>query len=307
MTSTLRATFFFLFLGLAFSIVFASPTPARSEGSSGTISGYAWSDTIGWVSLRGATYGLAVASNGALSGYAWSDNLGWISANPSDLAGCPESPCTARIADGRILGWLRALAGGSTESGGWDGFISLSGSNYGVTQSGATISGYAWGATNVGWLNFDATTDFLACAETQGYFCDGSISKHRDSQCVVTATQCSYLCAEDIGICVPPPAPTYVSGGTLRIDPRIVNHGKTVKVSWAVEHADTCTVTENNPSINDSWSGITSQSATCTAFGNGCKSSEIAEQTTYTLHCTGEGGTFTDTATVTLNPSWNER
>src|SRR3989338_5679677 len=119
-----------------------------------SLSGYAWSDNIGWVSLSGSGYGISADSNGKLSGYAWSDNIGWITANESELSGCPQNPCRAKINGNAFSGWLRALANG----GGWDGWISLSGNSpsYGVTQnqSTAALSGYAWGSTVVGWLDF---------------------------------------------------------------------------------------------------------------------------------------------------------
>lgn len=133
--------------------------------STSSITGYAWSDTIGWLSFNGSGYGLSVNSSGVISGYAWSDNIGWVSANSSDLSGCPSSPCTATIdSGGNFEGWFRAIEGGTAQSGGWDGFISLSGSGYGPErQSGGDISGYAWGSDVVGWLNFAyASTDYLA-------------------------------------------------------------------------------------------------------------------------------------------------
>lgn len=138
---------------------------ASAQGSGSTVTGYAWSDTVGWMSLSGGSYGISVSSTGTLSGYAWSDTIGWVSANTSDLSGCPSAPCTASIdSNGAMRGWLKALSGGSAQSGGWDGFISLSGSNYGpVRQSNGTFSGYAWGDINVGWLDFRyATTNYQA-------------------------------------------------------------------------------------------------------------------------------------------------
>lgn len=136
----------------------------RVHATSGSLAGYAWSDTIGWISLSGSTYGISVANDGTLSGYAWSDTIGWISANISDLSGCPLGSCTATLgSDGVLSGWLRAVSGGTAESGGWDGFISLSGTGYGPTRAeDGSFSGYAWGSDVVGWLDFQyATTDVL--------------------------------------------------------------------------------------------------------------------------------------------------
>jgi hypothetical protein len=136
-----------------------------AQGSTFPISGYAWSDTIGWISFNGGSYGLSVDESGTISGYAWSDNIGWISANAADLVGCPSGTCTANMdGDGVMTGWLRALSGGTSQSGGWDGFISLSGTGYGpVRQVDGSFAGYAWGDTVVGWVNFSyASTNYMA-------------------------------------------------------------------------------------------------------------------------------------------------
>jgi hypothetical protein len=126
---------------------------AVTADQSGPITGYAWSDTIGWVDLNCANtdtcsipFGFTSYENGVVSGHAWSDNVGWISANASDLSGCPAEPCSARISSDEFSGWVRALSGGTDQSGGWDGFISLSGPAYGITQSAeGSLSGFAWG------------------------------------------------------------------------------------------------------------------------------------------------------------------
>lgn len=141
--------------GIALSALFAQPHNALSQSGSASLTGYAWSDTIGWISFSGSNYGITVDNNGKLSGYAWSDNIGWISANDADLAGCPSNPCTAKFNNSQLNGWMKALAGGSSGSGGWDGWISLSGSGYGVTKSSVgVVSGFAWGSTVVGWVDF---------------------------------------------------------------------------------------------------------------------------------------------------------
>ena len=120
------------------------------------LSGYAWSDNIGWVSLSGTNYGVSVDSSDNLSGYAWSDNIGWIQFGGLDTGSMPSGSGTqkknAQINGNNLKGWIRALSNG----GGWDGWISLSGSGYGVSQSPSTaaLTGYAWGSTVVGWLDF---------------------------------------------------------------------------------------------------------------------------------------------------------
>lgn len=96
-----------------------------------------------------------------LSGYAWSENIGWISFNPADWgATCPPGAnCQPRLVGSDFSGWARALANG----GGWDGWISLNcansgacaANNYKVSLSGTDFTGWAWGSDVIGWLSFN--------------------------------------------------------------------------------------------------------------------------------------------------------
>lgn len=283
------------------AILFVYPQITESQGTAGPITGYAWSDTTGWISLSGGTYGLTAGTDGTITGYAWSDNLGWISANAADLTGCPVAPCSARISGGAFAGWLRAIAGNTAQSGGWDGFISLSGAGYGVTQVGNVVDGYAWGDTNVGWVDFNAQTTYEACSATQGYYCSANVSMHRSAQCVETVNQdCSlagagWFCGDN-GLCVAPPAPSCVGGTCLTLTPRLIAPGQRVQLSWNVIDASSCTVTEDNPDVTDSWNALSLTAS----------SSPLSQATTYTLTCTGDGGNLTDSATVSLRPAWTE-
>src|SRR3989338_2718317 len=155
-----RGISYALTLVLAATISLAVFSGRSSASVSGAMGGYAWSDTIGWISLSGSNYGLSIDGSGKLSGYAWSDNIGWITANESELSGCPSNPCRAKWNGNQLAGWLKALAGGTSSSGGWDGWISLSGSNYGVVDNNGVISGYAWGSDVVGWVDFSYATAF---------------------------------------------------------------------------------------------------------------------------------------------------
>jgi hypothetical protein len=165
--TTTKAFYSLLVLGVAtalFALV-GIPQLTRSQTAAGPIGGYAWSDTIGWIDLNcenlgdcTPAFGLSVDDDGNITGLAWSDNIGWVSARPSDLAGCPQSPCSARITSTGLEGWLRATSGNTAQSGGWDGFISLSGPDYGVTGTIATgFSGFGWGSIVVGWTEFALT------------------------------------------------------------------------------------------------------------------------------------------------------
>jgi PKD repeat protein len=150
-------------------ISFLNFTSLTKAGSEHNTFGYAWSDNIGWISFNNTSdgsnvgYGVNVnTSDGKLSGYAWSDNIGWISFNESDLSGCPQSPCQARVdspgqlgkSNVNIKGWARALA----YDGGWDGWLRF---DHGQTNEpyidvNGDWHGWAWSDMVVGWISFNS-------------------------------------------------------------------------------------------------------------------------------------------------------
>ncbi|MDD5145931.1 MAG: hypothetical protein PHF44_03775 [Candidatus Pacebacteria bacterium] len=102
-------------------------------------------------------------TSGELSGYAWSDTLGWLSFNRGDTGVPPASPYNgseAYIAKKSLLnitGWAKFLSTG----GSWDGWIKFScdgdecaTSNFQTYFTGDYIGGYGWGSDVVGWLWF---------------------------------------------------------------------------------------------------------------------------------------------------------
>ncbi len=154
----MKKTFFILFLSLFLVSLFI--LNQVWAGTDDNVSGYAWSDNIGWVSFNctnqgtcgTADYGVNIDGDGIFSGYAWSDNVGWISFNPADLSGCPSGTCRTElnVGNGEISGWARILVFGSN-----DGWLSFRGANYGVSVNigNGDFSGYAW-SDNIGWLSF---------------------------------------------------------------------------------------------------------------------------------------------------------
>lgn len=169
-------------------LLYAALQPLVTEAAAAdNVSGYAWSETIGWISMNstndgGSDYGVTVAYDGAISGYAWSEHVGWISFNAADLAGCPSGPCVAEMdrPTGQVSGWARALSAvaAGVNNGGWDGWISLSGTTldgalYGVTvDSSCNWTGYAWGSSVVGWINFNGNGGGVYGS---GYACPGGV------------------------------------------------------------------------------------------------------------------------------------
>ncbi|MFZ2555953.1 MAG: hypothetical protein WAZ27_02140 [Minisyncoccia bacterium] len=300
-----------LAIGVTF---FITPRETYSQ-TTVPMTGYAWSDTMGWISFNcsdlgtcgSSTYGLSIAVDGTISGYAWSEYMGWISANSADLSGCPTAPCTALMNGNSMEGWMKALAADQAQSGGWDGFISLSGTNYGPTLSSGTFSGYAWGDMNIGWVSFNsglhsAQTAWVPC--TPSYACTSDTT--RDDLCTVPVENIScgvgLVCLT--GLCGLPAEPSTSFGDELTAEPRLIRAGQTILLSWNVADATTCAVTGGGLNL----SGESSASATCTHSGDACVSNVINSQTTFTLSCTGPGGELTpsQTATVYLNPAWKE-
>jgi hypothetical protein len=120
-------------------------------------------------------------ATGFLSGYAWSENIGWISFEPDSVLGCDSLPggtsnftargnCKAYIdfVTKKVYGWARACSvfssgcSGALKSnlGGWDGWIRFNGALYSSelndTPPTSEFFGWAWGDKKViGWLSLN--------------------------------------------------------------------------------------------------------------------------------------------------------
>ncbi len=124
------------------------------------------------------------------------------------------------------------------------------------------------------------------------YFCSGNDLYYKNASCTDAFVQhCTWGCS---GGCLPPPPPT----GNITATPTLVHSGDTSEIKWTTQYTASCTVAENNPEINDAWTGT---SGTKTSSG-------LTQQTKYTLTCTGiDGSTFTDSVTVNIIPIWQEQ
>lgn len=272
---------------------FTSDTEASSSHN---MSGFAWGDNIGWVSFNCTTplaggcgssnYGVNLDPlTGNFSGYAWANpqdsiaptnNIGWVAFNASEVAGCPAGTCEPRLSGNEVLGWARACtvfqsgcSGAlkpSTETGGWDGWISLNcqnngscgTSNYKVNLNGSQFEGQAWGGDVVGWLYFNCLSD------TSGSGCSSG-----NYSVVLNAT--------------PPqitsffPTPTAVSPG-----------GSSV-LEWSSTGATSCTA-------SGGWSGSKLTSGTQSV-------GPLSVDTSFTLTCSNlVGGQDVDNTLVTIIP-----
>jgi hypothetical protein len=264
------------------------------------ISGWAWSDTVGWISLNCTNtsscgtvqYGLEKASDGTVSGYAWSENIGWISAEVADLTGCPVGTCSAYVSSsGLATGWLRAISAQS----GWDGWISLRDTGYGVQQTADGLTGWAWGDAVLGWVLFSAD---LPCALDAGPYCDSNALKYKDAHCTVTtlvadcgASGCST--AQNQCVIPTPPKSVLPNQALFIVTPTVVQYGKSASISWDVANADSCTVSGNG----NTWTGVSGLFVTNPIQDGGA---------TYSLHCSGAGGVLDGKTRITNPPRVRE-
>lgn len=149
---------------------FAKTEPA-SASPSHKASGWAWSDTIGWISFNctdvnctNTNYGVDVDfTTGNFSGYAWSDNIGWINFTPiGPYPAAPNYSAKYNSANDEVNGWIRAVVcetGGC--GGGWDGWILLGNetnswtNQVSINPATKEFEGWAWGSSVVGWVSFN--------------------------------------------------------------------------------------------------------------------------------------------------------
>ena len=186
-------------------------TTKVEANSNDNVSGFAWSENIGWISFNdlncdvnengtyegmyeGAPagcpssgtvnpYGVNVdLGTGLFSGYAWSEHIGWITFNSGELVGCPDGSCLAQldIATNEVSGWARALAYGD----GWDGWIKLRETGYGVwlDTSVNEFRDWAWSGDDVdeeaviGWISFNCSNQGVCGTSDYKVFIAGPVN-----------------------------------------------------------------------------------------------------------------------------------
>ncbi len=145
------------------------------------VTGWVWSDTIGWISMNNTTdgspnaYGVHINFDNTLSGWAWSDNIGWICFGATcvneGLTPAPDGmPTWASVnpTSGEVGGWAKIVS--ITDATGWIALrnsgadIDSSGFTYGPKvaladgQDGQNVSRgdwYWWGWSDaIGWMDF---------------------------------------------------------------------------------------------------------------------------------------------------------
>lgn len=151
------------------------------------------------------------------------------------------------------------------------------------------------GTHNSSGSNYSCSTTVTVTGGTctPQYYCTGNDLYYTNASCSNSLVQaCAWGCS--YGACLVPPEPT----GEITANPALVRSGRTSQITWEANNVESCTVTEDNPDINDSWTGATGTRT----------SSAITQLTTYTLRCidlTGEE--FLDYAKVNVIPIWEEQ
>ncbi|MDO8600019.1 MAG: hypothetical protein Q7R73_00150 [bacterium] len=304
------------YAGFAVSVLAVLPLISHAAATD-NISGFAWSDGIGWVSMNcwndfnadnviddnrctgiDPTTGRAYINYGVnavnipgskaeLQGYAWSESVGWISFNPqgpyppsNNVGLVPGHPVQLDKATGKVTGWARSCAvfqsgcSGSLrdnlERGGWDGWVGFgdsaqAGSAYGgvvVTSSGNCVyQGWGWGGWDeasksdpIGWLKMNPS---------RGVGVRGS------------------------GDACLPGTGTNLPVVNLTANPLTVNSGSASTLSWTVTNATSCTA-------SDGWFG--SKNIT----GGSETTGPLSATTKYTLTCSNTNGQTPSSVTVTV-------
>lgn len=289
----LLSTSFLLAIFACYTYVSFSPKVVIAQTPTGAyLSGYAWSENIGWISFATSTYnpnGVTLDSSGNLSGYAWSENIGWIQFGDG-LSGFPGGLNTinssARFNGTNLVGWAKAL---SANGNGWDGWISFSGSttssgSYGVSQSGASLSGYAWGSDVVGWVQFNSLFGGVSVLNVAGVC--GSAQGGQTTSAPITN-----LCTTGQASSVVNPSPSYL---TYTWSCSSTNGGATAQCySNRVCGAGQIISQVDGACINSTCSS----SANCGGNGYSCVNSKCLQTSTT---CTLDGLTLPNNGTSTF-------
>ena len=318
------------------SLFFIEPK-VKASSSASQLSGWAWSDTIGWISMNcvdgGPTandicsnhpYGVNYDTNtGDVSGYAWSDHVGWIKFG--GLSGWPTnggtSPSNSQInQSGKMLGWAKVLSmenpnDHESPGEGADGWISLysNGSDhstpwpYGVAfdlQSGASIQpSFAWGGVVTGWIDFSGVSITASTLLTDK---DSAVTLQVIDQANATNTSTSTAMVQALNQQMPPNANNPVST-TLNAT------GSNITLAWAGQNVDmsTCKGTNNGASSVWNWHPTTYTAGTIIplALGGYASASPVSDTvlapTIYSVKCTSTLNGADVIANVLVNPKAN--
>ncbi|MFA6416337.1 MAG: hypothetical protein WCW56_02520 [Candidatus Paceibacterota bacterium] len=149
-----------------------SPLPKILAQTAMSVTGYSWSDGIGWIGM-GSDSGGNVAvdpTTGNFSGYAWSDHIGWVNMAGVKVPVSGGKPVANSDVTGnaQVCSVLSAGCAGSLVAddlrGGWDGVLSMY--NVKVGNDGKTLSGYAWSDLNTMYVDLTGLVTEVAPVTT---------------------------------------------------------------------------------------------------------------------------------------------
>lgn len=145
-----------------------------TNDGTGNLGGYAWNDTIGWISFYwgntaasstqahssvctsyGLYCGVYIDQNGNFHGYAWNDSIGWISFNCLDIGG---SFCTGTSNYEVSGGWAPVVATGMLDSSTFD-----TGS-----AAGAELNSILWSGSLNGLASYNVAFQIAVSTSTSG-------------------------------------------------------------------------------------------------------------------------------------------
>ncbi|KKQ34307.1 MAG: hypothetical protein US50_C0053G0003 [Candidatus Nomurabacteria bacterium GW2011_GWB1_37_5] len=299
---------------------------SNADTSSGNVSGWAWSDNIGWISFNGTGYGVSVDTTNKFFGYAWSDNIGWISFNEASLTNPPNGlPKAILETNNEVKGWARACTVFQTgcagtikdingpELGGWDGWISLNCANTATCDvsdykvrydpTSKKLSGYAWGDNVVGWIKFSASTP---PEDSNDYFV--MIDLSTQTSCQLNPSSCNTDGGGETG------------GGTLDCNKELVlqpdanslnsliyipffSQNKIIDLEWGPSSNLTTTPFNFSDGCTSSWPSLNpastpgSQASIPVPFINNDYDGQLYN---FTINCSGEGKKCSATQPVTI-------
>ncbi len=276
---TTRTKFLLAGLGVfALAVALFAAVPERTRAATANVTGWAWSSTIGWISLNcltGSATGASVCSStvdygvnidpssGNFSGHAWSSTIGWISFQSADVTALCGPVAKLNASTRKVTGWARVISG--TVASGADGCISMSGfgPDYGVFYNPAAtpnnILGDAWGSTVVGWVRFYGV---LASAPSVDLKINGG---------------------------------DYPSSAPLAMP----SAGGAASLSWTSNNVSACTATASS-GITD-WTGTKPPTGATFGVTVPANTGTTAAVRTYTISCTPIGGGTAVTDTVYVN------
>ncbi len=111
-----------------------------------------------------------------------------------------------------------------------------------------------------------------------------------DSYC--TAGESCSVCQVDCGVCTGDSTPTL----SISASPKLISVGDTTTISWSSSNVNSCSVTENNSAIADSWAAAIGSETTST----------LSRSTQYTLTCQTDSGEMATSTTAHIAPTWQE-